>query len=187
MAKLLAFNGITLDGYFTGVDGDMSWAHRDSDDPEWRAFVDGNARGGGRLLFGRVTYEMMAGYWPTPMAAQNDPVVAERMNSLPKVVFSRTLKKTAWNNTRIVSGDLVAEVRRMKREPGDMAIMGSGSIIAQLTAARLIDEYQVVINPIVLGKGRTMFDGIGEPLALRLVSSRVFRNGKVVLNYAPRA
>jgi dihydrofolate reductase len=186
MAKLIAFNGVTLDGYFTGVDGDMSWAHRDSDDPEWREFVAGNARGSGRLLFGRRTYEMMASYWPTPLAAQNDPVVAEGMNRAPKVVFSRTLSNAAWNNTRVVSGDIAAAVRRMKSEPEHMAIMGSGSIIAQLAAARLIDEFQLVLNPLALGKGRTMFDGIKEPLWMRLISARTFRNGKVVLSYEPR-
>jgi dihydrofolate reductase len=136
---------------------------------------------------GRVTYDLMASYWPTPLAAQNDPVVAERMNSLPKIVFSRTLKEAAWRNTRIVSGDIAAEVRKLKNDGGQhMAIMGSGSIIAQLAAARLIDELQLVINPLALGAGRTPFEGIREPLAFRFIGSRAFRNGKVVLTYAPR-
>ena len=77
MGKLVVFNNVTLDGYFTGANGDFSWAHRDQHDPEWDAFVSENAGGGGMLLFGRITYEMMAAYWPTPMAMQANPAVAE--------------------------------------------------------------------------------------------------------------
>jgi len=87
MRKLIVFNQVSLDGYFTDANGDMSWAHRDSSDREWKSFVDANASSGGQLLFGRITYEMMKSYWPTPAALRNDPVVAERMNDLPKVVF----------------------------------------------------------------------------------------------------
>src|SRR5690242_4661174 len=114
MRKLIAFNNISLDGYFTGAGGDFSWAHAGSDDPEFSAFVANNAKGGGELLFGRITYEMMASYWPTPMAAKNDPVVAKGMNAASKVVFSRTLGKASWSNTRLVKGDLAAAVRKMK-------------------------------------------------------------------------
>jgi dihydrofolate reductase len=184
MRKLAVFNNVTLDGYFTDANGDMSWAHSGARDAEFDTFVAGNARGGGELVFGRVTYEMMAGYWPTPAASANDPVVAERMNSLPKVAFSRTLGEASWSNTRLVKGDLGAEVRKLKSEPGPgMVILGSGSIVAQLSEERLIDEYQFVVNPIVLGRGRTMFDGLSERLALKLASSRTFGGGKVFLSY----
>jgi len=98
MRRLIVFNNVTLDGYFTDMNGDMSWAHKY--DPEWLAFVQENASGGGELLFGRITYELMASYWPTPMAIKNDPKVAEGMNNLPKVVFSRTMDKASWNNTK---------------------------------------------------------------------------------------
>jgi dihydrofolate reductase len=129
----------------------------------------------------------MASYWPTPLAVKNDPVVAEGMNSLPKVVFSRTMEKALWNNTRLVKGDLVAEIRRMKREPGqDMVIMGSGSIVSQLAQERVIDEYQMVMIPVVLGKGRTMFDGVTDRLNMTLTQSRVFGNGNVYLCYEPK-
>jgi dihydrofolate reductase len=186
MRKLVVFNHVTLDGYFTSQDGDMSWAYMGSDDAEFNAFVAGNASGGGQLLFGRITYELMVKYWPTPVALQNDPVVAEGMNRMPKVVFSRTLDSAAWSNTRVVSGDIAAEVRKMKAEPGEgMAILGSGTIVAQLASERLIDEYQVVVNPVVLGKGRTMFDGVKDKLRLTLTSSRTFLNGKVYMCYQP--
>ena len=143
--------------------------------------------GGGALLFGRTTYEMMASFWPTPAAAKQFPVVAKQMNSLPKVVFSRTLKKVSWNNTRLAKGDPVAEARRMKNEPGDqMVIMGSGTIVSQLMPAGLIDEYQFVVIPVVLGEGKTMFEGT-RMLNLTLTKSRTFRNGKAFLVYEPKA
>jgi dihydrofolate reductase len=186
MRKLIVFNNVTLDGYFTDQSGDMSWAHKQ--DPEWTAFIGENAGSGGELLFGRITYEMMASFWPTPQATQSLPIVAEGMNNSPKVVFSRTLDKASWNNTRLVKGDLAAEVRKMKNQPGkNMAILGSGSIVAQLAQEGLIDEYQIVLNAIALGAGRTMFEGIKKKLALKLTKTRAFGNGNVFLSYEPTA
>ena len=186
MRKLLVFNSITADGYFTDKNGDMSWAHRPSD-PEWDEFVAGNAQSGGELLFGRVTYEMMASFWPTPVAAKQFPEVAEGMNNSPKVVFSRTMDQATWQNTRLIKGNLTEEVRKLKEESGDhLVIMGSGSIISQLALENLIDEYQMVVNPIVLGAGRTMFDGINEKLKLKLTNTRAFGNGNVLLTYEPK-
>ena len=188
MRKLVVFNSVTLDGYCADVNGDMSFAHKDNKDAEWNAFVEENASGGGALLFGRVTYELMKSYWPTPIAIKNDPVVAERMNSMPKVVFSRTLDKASWNNTKLVKDGMAAEIRKMKKEPGEgMAILGSGSIVSQLAQEGLIDEYQIVVNPVVLGKGRTLFDGIKESLNLKLTKSRTFGNGSIFLCYEPAA
>jgi len=184
MRRLVVFNHVSLDGYFVDAHGDMSWAH--AGDAEWNTFVEENASGGGELLFGRITYELMASYWPTPLALQNDPVVAERMNDLPKVVFSRTMDRPAWSNTKLVKGDIAAEVQKLKNEPGpDMVIFGSGNIISQLAQAGLIDEYQIVVNPIILGAGRTMFEGIAEKLPLKLTKTRTFGNGNVLLCYEP--
>lgn len=161
MRKLIVFNQVSLDGYFTDADGDMSWAHKQ--DAEWNAFVAENAKSGGELLF-----------------------VAEQMNNLPKIVFSRTLDKASWNNTKLVGGDLAAEIRKMKNEPGEqMVIMGSGTIVSQLTAEGLIDEYQIAVNPIVLAKGRTMFQGIKRKLNLKRTKTRSFGNGNVLLCYEP--
>ncbi len=184
MRKLLVFNNVTLDGYFVDMNGDMSWAHKD--DAEWNAFVSENASGGGQLIFGRVTYDLMAGFWPTPFAIENMPVVAAGMNSMPKVVFSRTLDKASWNNTKLVKGDIAAEIRKMKEEPGEgMVILGSGSIVSQLAQEGLIDEFQIVVHPVVLGAGRTMFDGVKEKLNLKLTKTRAFGNGNVLLCYEP--
>jgi dihydrofolate reductase len=188
MRKLFAFNHVSLDGYFVDQNGDMSWAKADHQDAEWDAFVAGNASGGGVLVFGRITYEMMASFWPAPFAIENMPAIAEGMNSMEKVVFSRTLKQASWNNTKLVKGDLAAEIRKMKKESGkDMVILGSGSIVAQVAQEGLIDQYQIVVNPIVLGKGRTMFDGVKAKLRLKLTKSRTFGNGNVFLCYEPIA
>ena len=186
MRKLVVFNNVTLDGYFADRNGDMSWAHKH--DAEWNAFVGSNASGQGVLLFGRVTYELMARFWPTPAAMERAPVVAEGMNNMPKLVFSRTLEKASWQNTTLVKGDLAAEVRKLKQQPGpDMVILGSGSIVSQLAQAGLIDEFQIVVNPIVLGNGKTLFDGVKEKLTLKLINTRAFGNGNVVLYYEPMA
>ncbi|WP_295796274.1 dihydrofolate reductase family protein [Mucilaginibacter sp.] len=184
MRKLTVFNHISLDGYFVSANGDMSWAHRGSDDPEYQAFVSGNASGDSEMLFGRVTYDMMASFWPTPIARQQMPVVADKMNNGRKVVFSRKMDKATWNNTKLVKGNLVEEVKKMKAGEGpDMVIMGSGSIIAQLAAAGLIDTYLIVVNPVALGDGRTLFEGLPNMLSLKLKSSRTFNNGKTFLTY----
>jgi dihydrofolate reductase len=188
MRRLISFTQVSLDGYFAGRKGDLSWAHGGQPDAEWDAFVAENASGGGELLFGRITYELMVSYWPTPAARENDPIVAERMNHLPKVVFSRTLDKASWSNTRLVKGDLATEVRKLKREPGPgMAILGSGNIVSQLAQAGLIDEYQIVVKPVALGGGKTMFDGIRQKLSLKLTKTRTFTNGSALLSYEPGA
>ena len=184
MRRLSAFNHVSLDGYFTDAHGDFTWARGDKSDKEFNDFVASNAKGGGQLVFGRKTYDLMVSFWPTPMASQHEPVVAQRMNALRKVVFSRTLEKASWNNTMLVKGDLASAVRKMKADPGEgMVILGSGSIVSQLAQEGLIDEFQVVVNPVVLGGGRTMFNGVKQKLNLNLVETRPFPSGKVFLRY----
>jgi dihydrofolate reductase len=184
MRRVVVFNMVSLDGYFVDGKGDMSWAHKR--DAEWNAFASENASGSGVLVFGRITYQLMESYWPTPMAFQNSPAVATGMNDMPKLVFSRTLDKVSWTNTKLMKGDLAIEVRKLKGEEGpDMVILGSGSIVSQLAQHNLIDEYQMALSPIVLGQGRTMFEGLGEKLSLKLTSSRAFGNGTVFARYQP--
>ena len=185
MRKLAVFNHVSLDGYFVDQNGSMTWAKGGpSQDKEWNNFVAENAGGSGPLLFGRVTYELMVSYWPTPVAKERDSMIAERMNALPKVVFSRTLNQAAWSNTRLVKNDLAGEIRKMKKEPGEgMVILGSGTITSQLAQEGLIDEYQIVVNPVILGKGRTLFEGVKANIALKLTKSRAFANGNVYLCY----
>jgi dihydrofolate reductase len=181
MRKLNVFESISVDGYFTDAAGDISWSHATPDDPEFAAWVGGNATSGGELLFGRKTYQMMEAFWPTPAAAQQMPDVARGMNAARKYVASRTLKPT-WNNTQLLTGDLVQAVRDLKQAEGPpITVLGSGSVAAQLGAAGLVDQYQFVIVPVALGGGRAVFTAKRK---LRLVDQRTFRNGNVVVTYA---
>ena len=124
MGKLIVFNSISLDGFFTDRNGEMRWSYNAAKDEAWDAFVASNASGGGMLVFGRITYELMASYWPTAAAIKSSPVVAERMNHGPKIVFSRTLDHAEWSNTRLVKDGLADEIRKLKNEPGPgMAIL----------------------------------------------------------------
>jgi dihydrofolate reductase len=182
MRKLTVFNLVTLDGFFAGQGGDISWHNVDE---EFQELAKEASNSGNTLLFGRVTYELMAGYWPTPEAIKNDPIVARGMNSATKIVFSRTLNKVDWNNTRLVKNDMPSEIRKLKQESGkDLTVLGSGSIVSQLAQERLIDEYQILLNPVVIGKGKTMFEGVKDRFSLKLTKTRVFGNGNVLLNYA---
>jgi dihydrofolate reductase len=184
MRQLRAFTSISLDGYFSDATNDMSWAHRHDD--EWNAFTSSNAGGDGALLFGRVTYEMMKAFWPTPQAAQMLPEVARAMNVMPKYVVSRTLGAADWENTRVLDRDLITDVQALKSTDGpDVVILGSGSIVSQLTEARLIDEYQFVLTPVVLGKGRTPFQTVQGTRTFSLQKTKSFKNGNVVLWYEP--
>ena len=184
MQTLSAFITTSLDGFFADANGDMSWAHKS--DPEWLEFVSNNASGGGTLLFGRVTYDLMIRYWPTPMAKQQNPVVAEGMNGAEKFVFSRTLNEATWQNTKLIKSDLVGEIQKLKQQRGKgMCILGSGTIVTQLAEARLIDELQIVVNPIVLGKGKTPFETATQRLSLKLLKTRAFGNGNVIHYYGP--
>lgn len=184
MPRLNMFNSVSLDGYFTDASNDMSWAHAGGDDTEFQKFVAGNAMSESALVFGRVTYEMMAGFWPTPMAAQTMPEVAAGMNRAKKYVFSRNLKKAYWANTTVLNGDPILEIAKLKRgNDSGLTILGSGSIVKQLAAAGLIDDYQLMVCPVILGSGRTLFDGIPGRPVLKLANSRAFKNGKVFLHY----
>jgi dihydrofolate reductase len=128
----------------------------------------------------------MASFWPTPDAIKNDPIVAGKMNALPKIVFSRTLNKVEWNNTRLVKDNIEEEVKKMKNQPGkDMMILGSGSIMAEFAQRGLIDGYGIMVNPVVLGNGTPLFKGIKHRLNLKLTKTRTFHNGNVLLYYEP--
>jgi dihydrofolate reductase len=181
MRKLRVFESISVDGYFTDARGDMSWAHAGRDDAEFADWVSGNASSGGELLFGRKTYQMMEAFWPTPMAAQQMPAVTKGMNAAIKYVASKTIQP-AWKNTHLLKGDLLNAVRDLKASDGpDIALLGSGSVAAQLGEASLVDEYQFVIIPVGLGGGRTVF---ARGQKLRLLDQRAFRCGNVAVTYA---
>jgi len=181
MRKLIVSNYLSLDGFFAGPDGEIDWFVWDRETAEYSR---GLLRSVDTILFGRVTYELMAGYWPTATPPEEDPVIIDAMNGLPKVVFSRTLEKVEWSNSRLVKGDIAEEASRMKREPGrDMVIFGSGSIVSAFAQRGLIDDYRIFVNPVVLGSGKPLFKGLRERLKLRLSGARKFRCGVVLLHY----
>jgi len=184
MGRLTTFNFTTLNGYFKGPQDDISWSmHKQGEEND---YASEGANSASTLIFGRVTYQMMAAYWPSADALKNNPEVAQGMNNSEKIVFSRTLKKADWNNTRIIKNNIVEEIKKLKEVPGkNLTILGSGSIISQLAEAGLIDEYQIMLYPLALGDGTPLFKGIQHPLNLALTGSRVFKSGSVLLSYRP--
>ena len=181
MRKLLFFMAISLDGYFEGPGQDITW-HRVDD--EFNDFAIEQINSVDTLLFGRVTYELMASYWPTPAALADDSIVAGQMNSYPKIVFSTSLQDVTWQNTRLVKANAAQEVARLKQQPGkDLIIFGSSDLAVSLIPHGLIDEFRILVNPVVLGRGKPLFQGLQQPLNLKLAQTRTFQNGNVLLYY----
>lgn len=184
MRKLSAFTFISINGFYKGSGEDISW-HRHGE--EENRYAAESMESGNILLFGRKTYDLMVSYWPTPMAMKNDPSVAEGMNKSEKIVFSRTLKTADWNNTRIIGDRIVDEIRMLKQSEGqDLTILGSGSIVSLFTDHDLIDEYAIMVDPVILEQGTPIFSGIRRRSDLKLRNSRVFKSGVVLLNYQVR-
>jgi dihydrofolate reductase len=174
---------ITLDGFFEGPNRDIGWHNVDD---EFNEFAIEQLNSADGLIFGRVTYELMAAYWPTETVSTDDPIVAGKMNSIPKIVFSRTLEKAGWNNTRLVKDKAPEEISKLKQMPGrDLYIFGSAKLSSTLANLGLIDEYRVIVNPVVLGAGTPLFRDLQNPISLRLSRTKVFRNGNDLLVYQP--
>jgi dihydrofolate reductase len=183
MRKVIVSNLISLDGFIAGPKGEIDWFGWDK---ELESYSKEQLGSMGTILFGRVTYELMAGYWPTATADTIDQIIINAMNNLPKVVFSKTLYKVEWNNSRLVKDDIEGEVAGLKRGPGkDIVIYGSGSIVSALAQAGLIDEYRIFVNPVVLGSGKPQFGDINDRINLKLLSTKTFGNGLVLLCYEP--
>jgi dihydrofolate reductase len=183
MRNLYVFNMISLDGFFEGPNQDIGWHQVDE---EFNAFAEQQLAETDLILFGRVTYLGMASFWPTPLALETDPVIAGMMNRIRKVVISRTLDKAEWNNTRLINGHVPEEVTKLKQQPGkEIAVFGSANLAASLMSMRLIDEFRIIINPVVLGKGTPLFQNVAVPGRLTLLRTRTFGNGNVLLCYRP--
>ncbi|WP_254532833.1 dihydrofolate reductase family protein [Natrinema gelatinilyticum] len=181
MRDVVVSNWVTLDGCYTDPDGEIDWfVWNDETEQYSREQIETIDT----ILFGRVTYELMADYWPTEASAEEDPVITEAMNTLPKVVFSTTLEEVDWANARLADGDIKDEVAQLKAEDGrEIAVFGSGQLVQQLMNLGLVDEYRLFVNPLVLGDGNRMFDNVDEEADLELVDSRTFSNGVVLLDY----
>ena len=180
MRQVVLQMGVTLDGYVAGPDGDGDWG-LPAEDPEVRAWKVASLRQVGTHIMGRVTYEQMAGHWPT---ATGD--YADFMNSLPKIVFSKTLPAAGWPGSRIARGDLAEEIAALKSEPGgEIMAHGGAAFVQALSRLGLIDEYRLVILPVAVGSGLPLFKDLPKPLRVDLAEARSFPDGTVIHVYRP--
>jgi dihydrofolate reductase len=185
MRKVIVYNLVSLDGFFARSNGELDWHHTDD---EFDSFTAEQFDELDTILLGRVTYELFLSFWPTPQAIREDPVTAEKMNSMEKIVFSTTLGKVEWGtfyNARLVKDHAAEEIRRLKQQDGkQMVIFGSGTLISSLVPSGVIDEYRLLVHPLVFGEGQPLFKNIGSQLDLKLLDTRAFKSGNVLLTYA---
>ena len=183
MRNIIASNYVTIDGFFAGPNGELDWFVWDDQMGQYAKDLLGSVD---TILFGRVTYELMSGYWPTAAAPEEDPIITDAMNDLPKIVFSRTLAKADWKNTRLIKEINKDQILKMKQQPGkDIVIFGSGSIVSTFTRWGLIDDYRFLVNPVILGGGKPLFKGITDRINLKLLENRRFDSGAALLRYQP--
>jgi len=181
MKKIIAFEWLSLDGFIGGPKEETDWFVWNK---EIEKFAKEFQNSIDTMLFGRTTYEVMVNYWPTPASSTEDPMITNFMNNTKKVVFSKTLKKVEWKNSTLHKEITPEEINKLKHEAGkDIIIYGSGSIVSQLMKLGLIDEFQIMINPVVLGKGKPLFQNIEEKSSMKLLNTRAFTGGSVLLNF----
>ena len=189
MRKIIVSNLITLDGFFEGSDQELDWFVVED---EFFDYVKELFKSVDTILYGRVTFLQMAGYWPTPAANENDPVITDGMNSLQKIVFSSTLTDrdvaaSGWSNSKLVNKNITEAVRKMKQQAGkDMVIFGSGKLVNSFAEEGLIDEYRLILNPVILGKGNPLFKAGSERKDLKLLGTKTLGSGVVILIYATK-
>jgi len=179
MGRLVMWNLMSLDGFVEGPNRDISW-HEDVWGEELEQLSIAQLHEAGGLLFGRVTYQLMAAYWPSASGE-----IADFMNMATKYVFSRTLARADWANTQLFGGDVGATVARLKRESAkDIFLFGSADLAASLVPEGLIDEFRIAINPLLLGGGTPLFKP-GTRVRLKLVDAKPLSSGVVIVNYTP--
>jgi dihydrofolate reductase len=172
---------VTVDGFFAGKNGEIDWHVVDA---EFNEYAIEMLHSVDTLIFGRVTYDMMKSYWSTTQATTDDSIVAGLMNSTSKIVFSKTDGTFDWNNSMVMKDIVADEIIKLKQQPGkDMVILGSGTIVSAFAQLGLIDEYRLIVNPVVLGAGKTLFEGISERLKLKLLKTKTLGSGDVILYY----
>jgi len=189
MRKITVFNHVTVDGFFAGPHGEIDWFKVIKKDDEWDKYTHQQSKSGSTLIFGHTTYEMMKSYWPTPDAIKNDPGMARVVNNSQKIVFSKRLQnvedKPNWKNIKLFHEIELEEIIKLKEQEGeDFTILGSGTIVQQFANLGLIDEYQLVMVPVILGAGKLLFKDV-KKMNLKLLEARVFKNGIVLLRYQP--
>ena len=187
MRKIIVTMWVTLDGFIAGSNEEMDWVMVDD---EMGKYEDDMVSSADTLILGRVTYASFAGAWPhvpeNPSASKGEVEYAHKVNAMHKIVFSKTLQKAEWNNSTLMKEIVPEEIEKLKQEPGrDMVIYGSASIVQQLTNLGFIDEYQLLVHPVVLGGGKPLFKGINDRGNLKLIKTRTFSSGVVGLHYQP--
>lgn len=181
MRKLVTDNLLSLDGYACGPNDEIDWFEFDEESLEWSRSL---LRGAGSIAMGRRTYELFLEYWPTPRARHDEPTIAEYLTKLPKLVFSRTLSTSDWENTRFIPLPAAGVIRQEKAgDGGHILFLGSASLLAALWKEQLVDEVNVRVQPIVLGKGRPLFPVSEARQSLTLKESRMFKSGVAALRY----
>lgn len=187
MRKLIASIFLSLDGFVSSESGDVGWVINNFND-QMGKYAGDLMESMDTVVLGRVTYELMSGHWPSQTEASSPG--ANRMNNTPKVVFSRTLKKAEWgkyDNATIVNEGAAEKVAKMKQQPGkNMVIYGSANLVQGFTQMGLIDEYQLLVHPILLGAGKPLFPALPKAVSLKLIRTESFKNDVVVLYYQPK-
>jgi dihydrofolate reductase len=186
---------VTLDGYMVGPDEDISWVAVGFDREMQADIAEDMSSRSDVFVFGRVTFEIFAAYWPTavpyeegdelkPAEGREDPRIIRALNDFPKMVFSRTLEKSEWNNTQVVHGGLEDEIRRLKKKPGKaVSIQGSASIVQALERVDLIDEYHLYVHPVLLGDGKPLFASSVNRQDFELIRVKPYANGVIATSY----
>lgn len=185
MRKLFAFEMVSLDGRYEGQNHDLSWHNAKNE--EFDRLQAENLVSTDAILMGRRTFELMRTYWPTEQASADDPEMARFMNDTAKFVVSHDPYEPGWTNTASIHGDQAMEhVRQLKSQDGqDIVVLGSSNLCGSLLGARLMDQLRVMVNPVVLGVGTPLLDGLTERIGLRLISTRAYESGNVLLTYTP--
>jgi len=185
MRKLVVSEWVTLDGVFDADTMEQWFRPYDSDDR--REWITEGILTSDAFLLGRITYEMLAGYWPTVKDRDNKEIeIADKLNGAPKYVVSSNLKSGKWNNSTIIKSNVVAEISKLKQQPGqDVLVFGSATLVQSLMAADLVDEYRFLVHPIVMGRGKRPFEDGSATTKLKLVKTRTFSLGVTGLCYQP--
>jgi dihydrofolate reductase len=178
MRKVIVSILVSLDGSFEGPNKELDWHvwddEMEKDMGDFLNTVDA-------ILLGRVAYQLLANYWPS--SKEN---LAPMLNNLPKIVFSRTLEKVEWNNSRLIRENIKEEILKLKQQPGkDLVLFGGANIASTLNELGLIDEYRIIVNPVVLGNGKPFFKDVKDKFSLKLSGAKSFSCGNVILNYQP--
>ena len=185
MREIIVLNYASLDNFIAKIDDSTTdWTVWDAETDDYYKETQESAD---TMIFGRTTFETMRDYWGTSKSAAEKPEIIEFMNETKKIVFSKSLLKADWTNSELLGEIIPAEIEKLKRQSGkNIVIYGSASVVAQLTKLNLIDEYRIMINPVVLGSGKPYFQDLAGDLKLQLLETRTFKIGNVLLRYEPK-